>query len=89
MDNHFFAVNFEGEEQDDNPDKALIRFEFIELLIRVAKEKYMKSGECKSLTSALERLFDVNIMKLCEEALENWQGFRDDHLYTVEINDVF
>lgn len=40
----FIAANYELEDQGDNPDQALIRFEFIELLVRIAIEKYKKSG---------------------------------------------
>ena len=40
VDQLFIATNFEEEAQDENPDKALIRFEFIELLVRIAREKY-------------------------------------------------
>lgn len=37
LDRLFIAANVEvGEDQEDNPDKALIRFEFIELLARIA-----------------------------------------------------
>ena len=51
LDRLFIAANVEvGEEQDDNPDKALIRFEFIELLARVANEKYKKPGITSSVT---------------------------------------
>jgi hypothetical protein len=53
LDRLFIAANVEvGEEQDDNPDKALIRFEFIELLARVAIEKYKKPGIASSATEA-------------------------------------
>lgn len=45
LDQLFIITNFEEEDQKDNPDKLLIRFEFIELLIRIAKEKYYKKKE--------------------------------------------
>ena len=47
--------------QDDNPDKSLVRFEFIELLIRIANEKYVKTKICKNLPDAFELLLQVHI----------------------------
>jgi hypothetical protein len=48
LDRLFIASNFELEDQEDNPDTALIRFEFIELLMRIAVEKYKKPGKFSS-----------------------------------------
>jgi hypothetical protein len=39
----FIASNYEIDDQDDNPDSALIRFEYIELIVRIAIEKYKKT----------------------------------------------
>ena len=88
IDNHFYAVNFEGEAQDDNPDRALIRFEFVELLVRVAKEKYFRTGACATVAEAFEKLLATNVSPLCREEVHAWQGFREDKLYTLEVNDV-
>lgn len=79
LDRAFIAANFEMEEQDDNPDKALIRFEFIEVLLRVAKEKYQKTGECETLADAFNLLLDRNVEPVSGHA--EWQGFRDKELY--------
>jgi hypothetical protein len=48
LDVYFAATNFEENDQDGNDDKALIRFEFIEILIRIVRGKYI---ETKKLTS--------------------------------------
>ena len=42
IDRLFIASNFEVIDQESNPDQALIRFEFIELIVRIAIEKYKK-----------------------------------------------
>ena len=57
----FIAANYEVEDQDDNPDLALIRFEYIELLVRIAIEKYKKTGECKTACEAFDHLLQQNI----------------------------
>ena len=47
IDRLFYAVNFEevqGEQGDleDNPDKELCRYEFFEIIVRMAKLKFEK-----------------------------------------------
>ena len=46
LDIAFAAVNFEEEEQDGNDDRALIRFEFSEILVRMVKTKYIETKKC-------------------------------------------
>ena len=51
----FIASNYEIDDQDDNPDSALIRFEYIELIVRIAIEKYKKTKIFQSAWEALEQ----------------------------------
>ena len=47
MDTAFIAANvaLEGQKlSDDNPANALTRFEFLEILVRLAKSKYKDTG---------------------------------------------
>lgn len=44
IDRIFIATNFEEEELDDNDDRNLCRYEFFEILVRIAKTKYMESS---------------------------------------------
>jgi len=62
LDRLFIAANVEIEDQALNPDKALIRFEFVELLVRVAKERYWKDGACKTVCEALEMLMEKEVL---------------------------
>lgn len=54
----FIAVNVDLEDDagGDNPEGALIRYEFIELLVRVAKDKFFKPGICPTMAESLEML---------------------------------
>ena len=62
VDRYFLQVNVEvGGDQTDNPDKALIRFEYIELMIRLAIEKYKRLGNAKTTVEALEMLIERNL----------------------------
>jgi len=60
VDRLFVAVNFEdnsnGYEGEDNPDKLLCRYEFLEILIRLAGEKYIKTGKTTSQVDAFNTL---------------------------------
>jgi hypothetical protein len=50
IDRAFIATNVEFETQFvENPDRALCRYEFYEVLIRIAAQKYIESA--KILTS--------------------------------------
>ena len=87
LDRLFIAVNVEvGEDQGDNPDGALIRFEFIEILVRIAQEKFLKPGICKTLSEGLEMLIERHIIP--ENRASEWQGFRDELIWNLECNDV-
>jgi len=40
VDRAFIAVNFEVDDIDDNPNRELCRYEFMEILVRIADAKY-------------------------------------------------
>lgn len=44
IDRLFIASNYEVEKNDDNPDKELCRFEFMEILLRIANAKFRETG---------------------------------------------
>ncbi len=56
IDTYFKATNFEEEDQDNNDDFALNRFEFLEILVRIAKGKYVEFGKEKTVSYALMKL---------------------------------
>ena len=62
VDTLFVAVNFEdnsnGYDGDDNPDKLLCRYEFLEILIRIAAEKYIKTKKCTTYTEAFKAILN-------------------------------
>lgn len=52
VDTYFKATNFEEVEMDQNDDNSLCRFEFIEVIVRIAKGKYIDFGSMTSLSKA-------------------------------------
>ena len=70
------AVNFEEVDMDSNDDNSLCRFEFFEILLRLAKGKFMDFGEMTSLYDSTKRLLKEHILPL-KSTLAPWQSFRD------------
>ena len=44
IDGMFIAANYEEDDNDDNPDRALCRYEFMEIMCRIADYKYKKKA---------------------------------------------
>lgn len=65
--------------------QQLYRYEFLELLVRIADQKYQVTGRAKTYNDALKAL-----LKGVFESYERspWQEFRDDHLWVKEVNNV-
>lgn len=93
LDAMFIATNFEEgeamsmEEQDENDDNALMRFEWIEILIRAAIAKFIK---CKRATAdvseAVIMLCDEHMSRLPPGAETDSNQFRRDRLYNEAVD---
>lgn len=62
IDTYFVAANYEEVEQDGNDDNALCRFEFLEMMVRIAKGKYVDSGYMGDLAVATETLITKHVL---------------------------
>mmetsp|Transcript_13233 Transcript_13233/g.20160 ORF Transcript_13233/g.20160 Transcript_13233/m.20160 type:complete len:383 (-) Transcript_13233:290-1438(-) len=85
----FVAVNFESDkgsmEADVNEDRALMRFEFVECMIRIAAKKY--ENQTEYLNEAVERLMNEHLLaKLPPEALHDRDDWRRRRLYNRECD---
>lgn len=65
---------------------GLQRFEFLEILVRLANIKYLETKVVKSFPEAIEKLIVECIIP--NFVPEPWQEFRDKHLWTIEVNDL-
>ncbi len=54
--------------------------------MRIAIEKYKKTGECKTASEAFESLLQQNIQIISQH--KEWQYFRETYIWTLEVNDV-
>tara|TARA_B110000285_G_C14867223_1_gene487437 strand:- start:240 stop:497 length:258 start_codon:yes stop_codon:yes gene_type:complete len=53
LDEAFVATNVELEEMPDNPSTDLQRYEFLEIIARIAHLKYFKTGQCATHREAI------------------------------------
>ena len=88
IDRIFIATNFEEEDLEENDDNSLCRFEFLEIIARMAKQKYFERGVCKTVAESVEKLLVDFIIPNSIESME-WQLFRDNQLWTLEVDDLF
>lgn len=61
IDRLFIAANVEIIANDENPDKELCRFEFFEILLRIAQAKYRETNLVATPSEALEKLLKENV----------------------------
>lgn len=66
-------------ESSSAPSNGLKRFEFLEILVRLANIKYLESKIVKTYAEATEKLIKECILP--NFSLEPWQEFRDKHLW--------
>ena len=71
------ALNLEnkGDKETVNTANALIRYEWLEALVRLARERYCKAGDRNdSVAAAFEKLINLNMIPASKH--NEWQGFR-------------
>lgn len=87
IDTYFKASNFEEIDMDQNDDNSLCRFEFMEMIVRMAKGKYMDFGNMTSLSEATRRLIKEHILPM-ERKLVPWARFREEEMHQNDVNDL-
>ena len=77
VDRAFIAVNYEEDDIGDNPNRSLCRYEFMEILVRLADAKYRVNKASKFADT-----FNTLIQSLIEKVkFKDWQDFRSDFLW--------
>jgi Ni,Fe-hydrogenase I cytochrome b subunit len=60
-----------------NPDRALVRYQFMEILVRIALDKFLKHRVCENPLEALQRLFDEKLISIMDNyAIHNWRELK-------------
>ena len=63
-----------------------MRYKFVEMLVRIAEAKYIRTDKEDRIDEAFERLMEEVILE--NYAWEPWMEFRKEKLWTLEVNDV-
>jgi hypothetical protein len=98
LDRIFIATNREDDDQDDatadvNDDSSLMRFEFIEIFIRIAIAKYIESGQINDVPTAVRKLMAEHFAPnkgegSCNALIEDASKFRKAHVYQEDTDNV-
>eukprot|EP00946_MAST-07B_sp_MAST-7B-sp1_P005304 g5304.t1 len=94
IDTIFIVANLEEDKQSKtnkaNDDRALMRFEFLDCVVRIAIAKYLKSGVTNDVSDALKMLCEQNIQaNLGPEALHDSNDFRRERMYFEDVDKVY
>jgi len=57
MDRAFVATNYEEVDLDNNDDNSLCRYELLEIVVRLAKMKFLDKGRCETFAEATQKMF--------------------------------
>ena len=86
IDRLFIAVNVELEKLEDNPDRDLCRYEFLEILVRIATTKYkdtkMVETHKEALSKLLEQIKANSVIKFTGYA------FKKEEVWVLEVDDL-
>lgn len=70
VDRLFIATNVELFDMVENADRALCRFEFFEIIVRLAQAKLLENGYYEELHQATEALVENYILRFKIERME-------------------
>ena len=87
IDIYFASTNYEEEDQDGNNDRALIRFEFLEILVRIVRGKYIERKRLTSISEGLTKLLTEHVLP-SKDKYCTWQSFRDNYLWEFHVNEI-
>lgn len=77
IDFHLKGALFQEVRNPRSPPNSLVRFQFMEILVRIALDKFFKSGICESQSAAVKVLLDNHIVeKLGHVSAQKWRNER-------------
>ena len=88
VDRVFINTNFEMDDLEENDDTGLCRFEYVEIIARMAKRKYLESSICSTIGEAVEKILTEHIIPNTIAPMDG-KEFRENQLWTLEVDDLF
>ena len=70
----------------NNAERDLNRYEFLEIIVRLANAKYKESGVVRTTCEAIEKLLNDNIYPNTKEM--DGELFRKYYCYNVKVNEI-
>ena len=89
IDRAFVATNIELEKLDENPDRELCRFEFLEIITRIGIIKYFDSKICSTYSAAVYKVVTEDVLPRAPSAKEFYEDYRFANIYNIEIDELF
>ena len=81
------TVTLEGKTKDSEiPSDKLNRFEFLEIIVRLANAKFVETKKIATIDEATAFFIKEHIRAHYTPAA--WQSFRDKELWTMDVNDL-
>ncbi len=92
LDRFFIAVNVNLDKKDittgkaeDNPDRALCRYEYLEILVRIANRKYRESGRAAGAVDSMRMLLKAMFTEHDDPEIH---GYRLRRVWTLPVDDL-
>jgi hypothetical protein len=95
LDRIFIVVNREDDQEegtaDANDDRALMRFEFLEIILRIAAAKYIDTRKSQDLIASTRKLLTEHILPnrgegSCNALIDDPTQFRKLYVYTEAVD---
>ena len=88
MDLEFVATNSsQNKPNPRNPERQLIRYQLMEILVRIAIDKFIKGGHTKSYAEALKLAFENHFLPFLKQFDSG--KFRRERLWNEECDKTF
>ena len=87
LDTVFIATNVDLVKNKENPERALTRYEFLEAIVRIAVNRFVRTKVLTTPSEALQRLVSWHILPRARS--HNPSAFRMSRLYNEECDNVF
>lgn len=85
----FIAANVSDSNNENmNPANAMIRYEFIEFLVRMSKYKYKEAGLAATIAESFEKLLNELVLPYHELNCRDWSIFREKYLLHTIIDNL-
>jgi len=84
LDLEFISANAGGKASKRNPERALVRHNFMEIFVRLAITRYVKTGLASGPTEAMQMLLDEFCLPYFEKF--NCHAWRKRNLWIEEVD---